>query len=141
MNHHLFLPNGEELTYQNENLYLFKWKNQEFYLKYDVDNQGFIICQDLNEVLTKPYSNSSFPVSLSTSILKDSYQLIQQKSPQVLSLSPSISICNIQTHFQQDIFEVEYYHYLFIYQNSYSILQYHKDTGFDIYNHSINDLD
>lgn len=134
MNHHLFLPNGEELTYQNENLYLFKWKNQEFYLKYDTDNQGFIICQDLNEVLTKTYSNSSFPVSLSTSILKNSYQLIQQKSPQIKEIYPSISICNIQTHFQPEIFEVQYYHYLFIYQNSYSILQYHKDSGFDIYN-------
>ncbi len=134
MNYHVFLPNGEELTYQNEDLYLFKWKNQEFYLKYDNENQGFIICQDLHEVLSKTYSNTSFPISLSTSILKDSYQLIQQNSPQIKNIYPSMSISNIQTHFQSDIFEVDNYQYLFIYKDTYSIFEYKKNGGFEVYN-------
>ncbi len=140
MNHHIFLPNGEELTYQNEYLYLFKWKNQEFYLKYDNENQGFIICQDLHEVLSKTYSNTSFPISLSTSILKDSYQLIQQNSNQVLNINSSLKICNIQTHFQSDIFEVDNYQYLFVYQNTYSIFEYKKNGGFEVYNDLISNL-
>jgi len=140
MNYHIFLPNGEELTYQNEDLYLFKWKNQEFYLKYDNENQGFIICQDLHEVLSKTYSNTSFPISLSTSILKDSYKLIQQNSTQVMKLNSSLWICNIQTHFQSDIFEVDYYHYLFVYKNTYSILQYQKENGWVFFNDSLTNL-
>ncbi len=140
MNNHVFLPNGEELTYQNEDLYLFKWKNQEFYLKYDNDNKGFIICQDLHEVLSKTYSNSSFPLSLSTSILKDSYQLIQQNSQQVMNINSSLRICNIQTHFQSDIFEVDYYHYLFVYKDIYSIFQYQKENGFELFNDSLTNL-
>ncbi len=140
MNYHVFLPNGEELTYQNEDLYLFKSKNQEFYLKYDNENQGFIICQDLHEVLSKTFSNTSFPISLSTFIVKDSYQLIQQNSPQVMNIHSSLWICNIQTHYQSDIFEVDYYHYLIVYKDTYSILQYQKGNGFELYNDSLTHL-
>ena len=140
MNNHVFLPNGEELTYQNEDLFLFKWKNQEFYLKYDNDNQGFIICQDLHEVLSKTYSNTSFPISLSTSILKDSYQHIQQNSSQVMNINSLLKICNIQTHFQSSIFEVDYYHYLFVYKDTYSILQYQKENGWEFFNDSLTNL-
>jgi hypothetical protein len=53
MNYHIFLPNGEELTYQNEDLYLFKWKNQEFYLKYDNENVMVVMFPPIIPQLSK----------------------------------------------------------------------------------------